>query len=294
MNVPPDVTRRFASGSVFVFVLVLAVLALMGSWFIVDQGDRGVVLRNGAFVRVAEPGLGFKIPIIDSVAKISVRTEKQSYADVTSYSRDIQLAKLRVAVNYNVDVAEVRKIYEAYGGREAAISRILTPRVYDEVKVVFGQFNARAAVEERGRLGLEMEEALRKSTTGSGIVVSSLQVEEIDFSKAFEQSIEDRMKAEVEVQKLLQNLEREKVQADIVRTQAKGKADAIRAQAQAEADAIRLKGEAEAAAIRARAQALQQNAALIELVKAEKWNGALPTTMVPGASVPLLQIGGGK
>jgi fumarate reductase flavoprotein subunit len=56
------------------------------------------------------------------------------------------------------------------------------------------------------------------------------------------------------VQRLRQNLEREKVQADIVVTQARAKADAVRAAAQAEADAIRLRGDAEAAAIKARMQ----------------------------------------
>src|SRR3990167_2200957 len=291
MNQEISLGKTIAFWAVFGTVLLLALFGLLGSWFIIDQGERGVVLRNGGFVRVAEPGLGFKIPIIDSVVDMSVRTEKQTYDDVTAYSRDIQLAKLRVTVNYNLDVASVRQVYESYCGRDAAVSRVLTPRVYDEVKVVFGQFNAKTSIEERGRLGVEMEEALRKSTTGTGIVITGIQVEEIDFSKAFEQSIEARMQAEVEVAKLLQNLEREKVQADIVRTQAQGRADAVLAAAKAEAQAIELRGNAEATAIKARALALQQNAALIELVKAEKWNGALPTTMVPGGSVPLLNIG---
>ena len=100
------------------------------------------------------------------------------------------------------------------------------------------------------------------------------------------------MKAEVEVTRLEQNLKREIVQADIVRTQANGKADAIRATAKAEADAIILRGNAEATAIKARAEALKSDPALIELVKAEKWDGKLPVTMIPGQSVPLIGIGG--
>ena len=50
--------------------------------------------------------------------------------------------------------------------------------------------------------------------------------------------IEARMQAEVEVQKLKQNLEREKVQADIAVTQATGRANSIRAEAQAQADEV--------------------------------------------------------
>jgi len=101
----------------------------------------------------------------------------------------------------------------------------------------------------------------------------------------------DLVLAEVEVQKLQQNAEREKVQAQITVTQANAKANAVRAEAQANADATRLNGEArasnikitgeaEAAAIEARAKEVGTNPNLVTLVQAEKWNGVLPTTMV--------------
>lgn len=273
------------AGTITAVVLMTVVL---GSWFTIDQGERGVVLRNGAFLRVAEPGLGFKTPLIESVVDISVRTEKQVYQKVTAYSRDIQLAELRLAVNYRLDPGSVAQIYETYG--IGYVDRILTPRVFDEVKVVFGQFNARAAIEERGRFGLEVESALRKSIDGSGIILEGVQIEEIDFSKEFEASIEERMKAEIEVTRLQQNWEREKVQANIVRTQAQAQADAVVARAKANAEAIRLRGEAEAAAIRARAEALARNENLVELVKAEKWDGKLPTTMLPNSATPLISV----
>lgn len=271
---------------------VLAITGVLGSWFLVNQGERSVVLRNGAYVRIAEPGLGFKVPIIDSIVPVSVRTEKQVYAKMTSYSRDIQLAEIRVAVNYRLDTGLIKQIYENYGTQHAVVDRVLTPRVFDNVKVVFGRFNAKTAIEERGRLGIEMEVAIRDSVKDSGMILESVQLEEIDFSKAFEQSIEERMKAEVEVAKLQQNLEREKVQANIVRTQAQAQADAVVARAKADAEAIKLKGDAEASAIKARAYALQANASLIELVKAEKWNGILPTTMLPNGALPMIQVGG--
>ena len=98
------------------------------------------------------------------------------------------------------------------------------------------------------------------------------------------------MRAEVEVQKLQQNLAREKVQAEIAVTQANGRANSVRAEAQASADAIRVKGEAEAAAIEARSRALEKNSQIIALTQAERWDGKLPATMVPGSAVPFLQV----
>jgi uncharacterized membrane protein YqiK len=60
--------------------------------------------------------------------------------------------------------------------------------------------------------------------------------------------------------------------------------------AKAEADAIRLKGEAEASALQAKANALRENPSYVALTAAEKWDGKLPTTMVPGSAVPFVNV----
>ena len=135
----------------------------------------------------------------------------------------------------------------------------------------------------------EIYEAIAGSVSGP-VTIESVQVENIDFSAAYEQSIEQRMLAEVEVQKVRQNWEREKVQADIVRTKAQADADGRLAQAQAEAKAIELRGQAEASAIRAKGDALRDNPSLVTLIQAERWDGKLPSTMVPGSALPMLNL----
>jgi regulator of protease activity HflC (stomatin/prohibitin superfamily) len=102
------------------------------------------------------------------------------------------------------------------------------------------------------------------------------------------------MLAEVEVQKVRQNAEREKVTAEITVIQAQAEADAQLARATAEAEATRIRGEAEADAIEAKGAALRDNPSLIDLVQAERWNGALPTTMVPGSAVPFMNVGASR
>jgi regulator of protease activity HflC (stomatin/prohibitin superfamily) len=73
---------------------LVALAAILGSWYTVDQTERGVLLRNGAVVGTAQPGLGFKIPVIDSVEKISVRTTTYTWDKMNSYSYDQQPADL--------------------------------------------------------------------------------------------------------------------------------------------------------------------------------------------------------
>jgi regulator of protease activity HflC (stomatin/prohibitin superfamily) len=259
---------------------LVALTVVGGSWYTVDEGYRGVELRNGAVVGTADPGLGFKMPVIDSVVDISVQTQAAMYEDVLAYSRDQQTAGLVISVNYRLPADQVETIYREYGGEAGVVSRLLDRQVFEEVKNVFGRFTAMSAIQERERLSAEMQMAIQKSVVGP-IIVESVQIENIDFSDAYENSIEARMLAEVEVQKVKQNAEREKVTAEITVIQAQAEADAQLARATAAAEATRIQGEAEASAIKAKSEALKDNAGLIALIQAERWNGALPTTMIP-------------
>jgi regulator of protease activity HflC (stomatin/prohibitin superfamily) len=278
--------RLIAAG----FVVLVIVAAAFDGFYTIDQGELGVQLRNGAVTGVAEPGFHMQVPLIDSVKEISVRTATLEYDDVASYSKDIQAADIKVVVTFRADPSRVTDVYSEYGSVQAMADRIVTPAVYSETKIVFGTFVASAAIAERARLVAEVEASIRRKVEGTPLILENVQIANIDFSKAFEQSVEERMLAEVEVTKLRQNLEREKVEADIVRTQAAAQADRVRAEAQAEADAIRLRGEAEAAAITARGEALRDNPALIQLVQAERWDGVLPRAMLPAGTVPFIDV----
>lgn len=281
-------SARIAAGAILgVGTFLVGTTVLFGSWYTIDEGERGVLTRNGAVVGVANPGLGFKMPMIDGVDKVTVRTEIITFEEMAAYSRDQQPATMRVSVNFRIVPDSVKDVYTVYGSASGLAERLIRPRVFEELKTVFGQFTAVSAIQEREKLNSLVREAISSAVAGPA-VIEGVQIENIDFSDAYEASIEQRMLAEVEVQKLRQNAEREKVQAEITVTQAKAKADAVRATAEAQADATRLAGQAEADAIRAKGEALRDNPALIELTAAEKWNGTLPTTMIPGGSVPFI------
>lgn len=281
------IVTSIVGGLAFLF----GITVMFGSWYTVDQTERGVILRNGAVVGTAQPGLGFKMPMIDGVEKISVRTSTWTWDKMNSYSFDQQPADLKISVTLRAAPEKVAELYSRFGGLETAVKQIVSPIVNQQVKIVFGRYTAVRAIQERGQLNGAIKEAITTALKDDQmIMVESVQLENIEFSHAYLQSIEQRMLAEVEVQKLQQNAEREKVQAQIVVTQATAAANAIRQRAMAEAEAITLRGNAEATAISARGKALGDNPHLVTLVQAEKWNGVLPVTMIPGGSVPMLAL----
>ena len=289
MDQGKQMSRIVIGGVSAVVAGIVALTVLGGSWYTVDSGERGVLLRNGAVTGTADPGLGFKMPLIDSVRRISVQSQARPYADMLAYSKDQQTAGLTLSVNYRLPADQVETIYTNYGGEEGVLTRLLDRQVFEETKNIFGRFNAVTAITERERFAAEVQMAIQKAVVGP-IIVESVQIENIDFSNAYEDSIEARMLAEVEVQKVRQNAEREKIQAEIAVIQAQAQADSKLAQAKADAEAITLRGNAEADAIKAKGAALRDNAGLIALTQAEKWNGALPTTMVPDSTVPFMDM----
>ena len=281
---------RVATAIVATVIGLVILTVLLGSWYTIDQRERGVILRNGRLVGTATPGLGFKLPLIDSIVKISLETQRVKFDKVSSYSRDQQPADITISVNFRATEDKVDELYTQFGGLQGYADRVLFPRVLAQSKIVFGRFNAVTAIQERGRLNLEVQQAITDAINAP-VVIEAVQIENLDFSNEYEKSIEQRMLAEVEVQRLRQNAEREKVQAEIVVTKSKAEADAVRNRALAESEAIQLRGRAEAEAIRARGAALGDNPRLVDLVQAERWDGKLPVTMVPGGSVPMIGVG---
>lgn len=273
--------------AVFVVIGLLFVSTLFGSFYTINEKERGVELRNGKVIGVSDPGLEFKLPFIDDVEKISVQTYTMKYDRLQAYSKDQQTATVNVSVTFHVPATEVVNLYTKFGDIESMTSRLVSRQVPTQVENVFGQYNAVNAVQNRVKLVADISSAIKGSIVGP-VVIDSVQVENIDFSDDYERSIAERMKAEVQVKTREQMLATEQVQAQIAVTQAQAQADSQLAKARAEAQAITLRGNAEAEAIKARAAALAQNGNLVELVKAERWDGKLPTTMLPNGTVPFL------
>ena len=277
---PRSLAVAIGTGLLFVLILFLA----FGSWFQVDQGERGVVLRNGKLVRVAEPGLDFKTPFIDNVSVVSVRDHTFVFENLEAYSYDQQPATLRVSVTYRVPaerVAELPSTAPSTICRDACWSaRRPTP------SRTCSAASPPCAIQERQKLGLDVNTAVVEAMDGAPVQVVGVQIEEVGFSKAYEHSIEQRMLAQVQIETTRQQKETAVINAEIQVVKAKAEADARRQQFTAEADGIRLRGEAEAAAIRAKAEALAANTNLVGLNAVEKWDGVLPTTQVPARRCP--------
>ena len=133
--------------------LALALLLLMGSVFTVQQSETAIVLRFGEVVRSdVQPGLRFKVPLIDNVRTfdrriLTLKAEDKRY--LTSEQQDVQ-------VDYFVAwrIEDVAQYYRAAGGgiEDQAITR-LSPIVENALRNLINRSTLRQLAEAGRRSG---------------------------------------------------------------------------------------------------------------------------------------------
>jgi regulator of protease activity HflC (stomatin/prohibitin superfamily) len=99
-------------GTTFIAILLFIVLVLvLGSFFTVKTAEVAVITRFGKFLRVAQPGLNWKMPIIDSVAgRISLRVNQINLTMETK-TKDNVFVTIPISVQNRV---RPEKAYDAF------------------------------------------------------------------------------------------------------------------------------------------------------------------------------------
>ena len=269
--------------------IALVLIILASSVYTVNEGHIGIVKRFSEAKEQVNPGLHFKVPFIDSVEEIEVRTRKNEERMASSTKEQMPVT-VSVSVNWTVDKTAALELFRQYGGLSQFESRILDPRFRSATKDVIPRFDAEKLIQDRASAIQAIEANLIEEMKEFPVTVDNIQIENIQLPAKYLTSIETKQTeknlAAAEEHKLArQNLE---AQRDV--NTAKARADGIRAVAIAEAEAIRIKGLAEAEAITAKAKALGNNPLIVKLTEAQTWDGKLPATMLGGQNMPILDL----
>ena len=282
---------------IFIGLLGLIVVTLFGLVFTVDEGHVGIVKRFGKVISQEAPGIHAKIPYIDSVIEIEVRTRKNTET-MNAATLEQMPVKLTMAVNWTVNKDSAIDLYRQYGGLTQFETRILDPRLKSASKAGLAHYKAEQLIQNRNAAIRKIEALLEEEIEGLPIELGDVQIEEISLPQKYISSIEVKQTelnlAAAEKHKLeRQNLEAQRevntanARRDATKARADGEAYKIRAEAEAQAFAILEKGKAEAEAMKAKADAIANNQTLVQYMQAQQWNGQMPSTVL-GESNALL------
>lgn len=278
------------SGPLVIGIIVLLIVAFIGlnGFAFVGPGERGVLTTFGK----VEPyslgeGIHFKVPIVQNVSIIDVKTQKVS-TDASAASKDLQVVKTTVALNYKVNADQSHILFQNIGYDYR--SRVIDPAIEESVKAATAQFTAEELITKRALVKQEIEEVMKGRLTGYYITVQNLSITNFDFSPEFNDAIEAKVKAEQEALKAERELDRIKVEKQQKITQAEADNEKVKLEADAEAYSIRQKADSEAYALQVVREQLEQSKQLISYEAIRKWNGTVPNYMLGGGAVPFISL----
>jgi membrane protease subunit HflC len=242
-------------------VLVLTIVALIVvslSMFIVDQRQNAIVFRLGEVVNIKkEPGLYFKLPLIDNVRYFDVRVLT---IDTAEPERFLTSEKKNVLVDLFVKwrITDVRQYYVSVGGDEARAQTRLLQTINDGLRAEFGNRTVHDVVSgERDKIMELMRDKANEDAGKIGARIIDVRLKRVDLPQEVSVDVYRRMEAE---RKRVANelrstgaAESEKIRADADRQREVIVAQAYR-------DAQRIKGEGDAKATAIYARAYEQNA----------------------------------
>jgi regulator of protease activity HflC (stomatin/prohibitin superfamily) len=185
------------------------------------------------------------------------------------------------------------ELYKSYGGLSQFESRILDPKLRSAAKDALARYKAEEIIQNRSQVIAQIEELLLEEMKAYPVKLDSAQLENLGLPQKYIQSIETKQTEKNLAAAEMHRLERQKLEAqrevntalaqrDAAKAKADGQAYSIRVEAEAQAEAIKLKGLAEAQAINKKAEAIKTNATLVDYVRAQQWNGQMPTTVMGG------------
>jgi len=252
-----------------IILIVIGSVVVSGSFYTVRAGEKALVFTWGKITSVTSEGLHFKIPVMQTVSKVDIRTQKAE-APAAAASKNMQTVSTVVTLNYHLDQDKLDVLYSKVG--LDVENKIIAARIQETVKAVVARYTAEELLTLREQLKNEISESLTRQLLEYNIVVDAggVQITNFDFARSFNEAIEDKQVAEQKALTAKNNLERVKVEADQKIAQARGEAESIRIQA----EAIRAQGGKE----------------YVNLKAIEKWDGKLPVYTGGNNPLPFLEI----
>ena len=271
------------------FILFISMFIVPFSIRTVDTGEVAVVKHLGAIKEVKGPGMHFDLWITNKYMKYD--TKVQDFEVFTAaYSSDAQPMEIAMTIQYKILSDKVVDIATQYGKLDILQNRIESVAI-ERVKAVLSSHKAMDIIAKRAQISPDVENAIKEIIGDEYYVnVTTVVLDNIDFSDAFEQAVEDKMIAEQA--KLKANYENETKVAK-AKADAEAKLEAAKAEieiAKADAEAMKIISEAEAAANDIINKSLTDK--VLQHIFYEKWDGKLPNAMTGNGSGIMVDIGG--
>lgn len=217
--------------------LVIIVLSIGMSITAVPSGHVGLVKEFGAIVDQVGEGVTMTAPWSD-LEEVSVRTLSFRFEDMGAFSKESQDVYVEATLNTQVSPQFVQKLYREVGPDYFNI--LIRPRVLQAFKDETVLYTSVEIAPNRESIRQNVRKKLEAELAPHSITVQDLLIDEIRFSKQFQEAIEEKQKQTQLALAEQEKVKSEKSKAEQAVERAKGQADSvlIAAKKQAEANKV--------------------------------------------------------
>lgn len=243
--------KKSLFGSILAVIFGVAFLAVPFSFHTVEAGEIAVVKHLGKATKVRYAGTYFDFWLTETYCVYDAKVQNMEIK-AQAYSKDAQTMDIAMTVQYQIDETQAIHIANQYGSVQVLANRIESIAT-EKAKATLSSYSAMEIIETRSTISPRVAETIKLAVTEDYYVdILAVVLTNIDFSDAFEKTVEDKMiaeqeklKAQYEKETAIVNAEKE---LEVAKLAAQAKIEAAKADAQAqievanaEAETIRLK-----------------------------------------------------
>jgi regulator of protease activity HflC (stomatin/prohibitin superfamily) len=277
-------TYKFIASAIAILILVVIINPIL----LVDSQERGVVATWGKVSdNVLQPGLHFRWPLAQSVAKYAVVPQQLDFTipvdNAGATTKDNQTLGAETTLFYRFDENKLLDIRKNWG--QAKLEAQMGKIIQESFKNVIGGYSIFEVSLSQKEIQGKTWTVISEKTKDLPISLVSLNITNYDWDEQFNKQIEETMKKAQQARQAAQELEitKQQVQKDVAKAEADAKVTVTRAQAQKDAaqlsaDAKAIEGEGLKKYNESVAANLDVQVRLKELdnerARIDKWNGA--------------------
>ena len=194
------------TGRIMLYALFgLLVLAGFQSIYIVEEQERAVILRLGKFNEEQQPGLNFKIPLIDQKFEENVTITRRESQSVSMLTKDENIVDVTVSAQYRIANLKdfVLNVKDPENSLKQALDSALRHVVGDftlDQTLTVGRENIAQEVQERMQAYLNIY--------STGLLVQQVNIEKTDPPSAVKDAFDDVVAAREDKERLQNEAER--------------------------------------------------------------------------------------
>lgn len=263
----PDNTVKAVVSFLVVAIVVIGFIVFVSSVLVkVPAGHVGVKFdKMAGGVQLEEfnggqEGWGLKVPIMQSVTKMDVRSQTKEYRGEQAVTpKDVNGVNFQwdMVIRYKLDPAQAAEVYKTKGS-DYALS-IIGTSLRSRAREVLGEYAQEEVQTERMRVAEEIRIAVQRRVDQEAenidilkpgfLIIESIDLRDLNYNPQIEQSIITKQKQLQTAQQKVYELQQVVKEKEIVETKAEAQRNKLVLEAEGRAQAVLLEGEARAKAI---------------------------------------------